>query len=346
MKIKDLIEDWGGFEKLVAELHETGEVTVEHDVVLKGRSGTLRQIDVLVRHKQGLYEHLIVVECKYWNYRVERLHVDALATTVREVGASRGVIFSTKGFQSGAITQAEHEKIDLFIVRELTEEEWGLPGRVVNLLLQIIQPSIGNLLVHNGTKLGNSANNKPIFLNFHFGPNDALSSTPTLTKDGSQGGNPVEEYILDGAQKALTQALGEGFTINSGAEGTRYMGCPVNLEFSSPLMIPQNGEIIIIPKISFHLGIKITQSRITVDRAQKYKFVLALENCINGKTSSASRRTGAAQTTLSDIVPAKDIREGEAPVVNGSILRVVINGFFPFEEMKDLEPVPDPRARP
>jgi hypothetical protein len=107
-----------------------------------------RQIDVLVRHKQGLYEHLIVVECKYWNSPVERLHVDALATTVREVGASRGVIVSTKGFQSGAITQAQHESIDLFVVRELTDEEWGLPGRVVNLFLQIIQPSIGNPVVH------------------------------------------------------------------------------------------------------------------------------------------------------------------------------------------------------
>jgi hypothetical protein len=93
MSIGDLVKDWGGFEKLVAELHETGEVTVEHDAILPGRSGAPRQTDVLIRHKQGLYEHLVVAECKYWNSPVERLHVDALATTVREVGASRGVIF-------------------------------------------------------------------------------------------------------------------------------------------------------------------------------------------------------------------------------------------------------------
>jgi hypothetical protein len=32
MSIADMVTDWGGFEKLVAKLHETGEVSVEcHD---------------------------------------------------------------------------------------------------------------------------------------------------------------------------------------------------------------------------------------------------------------------------------------------------------------------------
>jgi hypothetical protein len=36
--LSDLATDWGGFEKLIAKLHETGEVTVEHNVILAGRS--------------------------------------------------------------------------------------------------------------------------------------------------------------------------------------------------------------------------------------------------------------------------------------------------------------------
>src|SRR6202012_3533527 len=118
--ISDLVKDWGGFEKLVAELHETGEVTVEHNAILTGKSGAPRQIDVLIRHRQGLYDHLVIAECKYWNSPVERLHIDALATAIQDVGASRGVLFSTKGFQSGAITQAKQSNIDLFTVRDLT----------------------------------------------------------------------------------------------------------------------------------------------------------------------------------------------------------------------------------
>jgi hypothetical protein len=278
MAINDLVSDWGGFEKLVAELHQTGEVTVEHNVILPGRSGAPRQIDVLIRHKQGLYEHLVVAECKYWNSAVERLHVDALATTVREVGAARGVIFSTEGFQSGAITQARAENIDLYVVRDLTDSEWGLPGQVVDLFLQILQPGIGNFTFEIPTKIGNPFRNDPIQINLAFGDDGPTSSTPTLKRDGSPGGEPLEKYIMDGVRQTFDLTLGKFHLINAGEECTRYIGCPVNLVPDVPFRIPVNGEIIILPKVSFDMGIKVTQSRITVDRAKNFRFALALEN--------------------------------------------------------------------
>ena len=206
MNIVNRVQDWGGFEKFVAKLHETGAVTVEHDAILVGRSGAPRQIDVLIRHKEGLYEHLIIAECKYWNSNVTRAEVDALATSIREVGAARVVIFSTKGFQSGAITQAKHENIDLYVVRDLTPEEWGLPGAVVDLFLQVVQPGVGGITCSNASAVGlppgGSAN-----LNFSIGTDgNAESSTPTLNADGSPGGRDVEEYILDGIKKASREA--------------------------------------------------------------------------------------------------------------------------------------------
>ncbi|MGA7385981.1 MAG: restriction endonuclease [Methylocella sp.] len=205
MEIAKLVTDWGGFEKLVATLHETGQVSVEHNVVLQGRSGAPRQLDVLIRHKQGLYEHLVVAECKYWNSAVERLQVDALATTVREVGAARGVIFSTKGFQSGAITQAKAESIDLFVVRDLSTEEWGLPGRVVDMFLQVIQPGVGNISSHGATKIGDPFNNAPIAFNFEFGVDGPESSTPTLKRDGSLG---HEVHHVPGQRRARRAVSG------------------------------------------------------------------------------------------------------------------------------------------
>ncbi|KAJ8134258.1 hypothetical protein OY671_012529, partial [Metschnikowia pulcherrima] len=86
-----------------------------------------------------------VAECKRWNKSVSRLHVDASATTIREVGAAKGVIFSVKGFQKGASTQAEHDSISLFKVRESTPEEWGSPGRYIDFWMHIIGVSFGNL---------------------------------------------------------------------------------------------------------------------------------------------------------------------------------------------------------
>jgi hypothetical protein len=40
--ISNLITDWDGFESLVSKLCETGDVTVERDVVMVGKSGAPR----------------------------------------------------------------------------------------------------------------------------------------------------------------------------------------------------------------------------------------------------------------------------------------------------------------
>jgi hypothetical protein len=71
LSIDSLVEDWGGFEKLVAKLHDTGDVSVERNVILTGRSGAPRQIDVLLRHRQGLYAHLVVVGVP-WTQRIAK----------------------------------------------------------------------------------------------------------------------------------------------------------------------------------------------------------------------------------------------------------------------------------
>lgn len=57
-----IVDDWGSFERLVAKLHETGSVTVQNNVKLKGQSGAIRQIDVLIKHTQGLGAAKIIVD--------------------------------------------------------------------------------------------------------------------------------------------------------------------------------------------------------------------------------------------------------------------------------------------
>ena len=338
MSIANLVTDWGGFEKLVAQLHETGAVSVEHNVVLTGRSGAPRQIDVVIRHKQGLYDHFVIAECKFWNSRVERADVDELVRTVQEVGASRGVIFSTKGFQSGAITQAKHDAIDLFTVRDLTDEEWGLPGRVVDFFLQVIQLSIGEITSDGAGLIGDVADAEPIHLNFEFGVDGPVSTTPTLKRDGVTFGPSLEQYIFDAVHQSVQQL--KTFTINGGAECTRYMLRPVNILPTTPFMLPMKSKIVIIPKIACKVGLRISQSRITVDRAAQYQFAFAVENCVNGVVSSASRERNALQSTIAELVQEKPNPSGEAVLTNGSVMRVFLKPLFPFDEMAHLEPGP------
>ena len=182
LRLGGLIEDWGGFEKLVADLNRTGEVEVEHNAKLRGKSGAVRQIDVVIRHKQGLIEHLVIIDCKHWKDRVGRAEVDALANSVRELNASRGVIFFVVGFESGAITQAAADGIELFTVRTPTDEEWGAPGRHVDFFLSIAQTAIRNLTFPEARGFGFN----PLSVNLHlgFGTGDS-SKTPIESWPGS-----------------------------------------------------------------------------------------------------------------------------------------------------------------
>jgi hypothetical protein len=335
MNINEMVKDWGGFEKLVATLHETGDVTVEHNVQLIGKSGAPRQIDVLLKHKQGLYEHIVVIECKYWNSAVERLHVDALATTVREVGAARGVIFSTKGFQSGAITQAGHDNIDLFKVRELTDEEWGLPGKVIDLFLQVNAASIGNLKVMGVSSLmGFEPCNSN--LDIRLGDPETDSRTPMI-KEGDPE-KTLEEYLTRVARESAVKFYpSKPFTFNNGSyEGKLLFRGHVNIAPKSPIQATVNSGILLIPRIEFDVGLVISQSRITVDRSSNYIFVLAVEDCVRKKAVFATRRSEEITTNL-ETVPEPDYSRTDEVVKNGSLISVWVKGFESFDQFTRLK---------
>jgi hypothetical protein len=333
ISLGSLVEDWGGFEKLVAKLHETGKVEVEHNVTLIGKSGAPRQIDVHVKHHEGLYEHSIIVECKYWKENVSRLHVDALATAVQDLNASLGVIFSAKGFQEGAITAAKHAGIELYKVRELADTEWGLPGRVIDFFIQFIQRSIGNvkfLMYAPGNP------KTPVNLNIVIAKNNERSKTQTIKKDGSPS-RTLEEILISASDKAFDQFTKESFVLCEGADCTRYMMGSVNFEPPEPILVPWGSLIVTIFRITFDLGIKYDQQRIVHDRAKQFAFVLAVESCIRNEMAIASRKSDEAHTVLAT-VSASEPDNIEGAMKNGSILKIK-DGFFPFEEMSSLKSV-------
>ena len=149
----------------------------------------------------------------------------------------------------------------------------------------------------------------------------------------------LEARVADAAKSALAIFMANSFTINGGSECTRYLLGKVNLEPKQPFVIAIENTLVTIPKITFDLGIKIVQSRITIDRAGRYVFALAVENCINGNISTASRPIDANRTTLAPLAPIDAVQEGGA-LKNGSVMRVFVKGFFPFEEMAALQPIP------
>ena len=85
-----------------------------------------------------------------------------------------------------------------------------------------------------------------------------------------------------------------------------------------------------IPRIAFDLGIKIDQRLFKYDRSENLIFALAVENCVNGEVTAAFRNVDTDRTTLMPITGPLSTQKEEA-LKNGSVLRVFLKGFFPFE---------------
>jgi hypothetical protein len=325
--IRHLVADWGGFEKLIAQLNETGDVLVEHNVTLTGRSGAPRQIDVLIRHKQGLYEYLVIIECKFWKENVGRLHVDALITTVQDLNAAKGVLFSVVGFESGAITLAKHVGIDLFKIREPTDEEWGLPGRHIDFFISYVTQSLANPSLPGATGWVQG----PVNLNLNLGDEATITKTPIAPVDGV---STLEELIMAGLETAVRQAW-PGEVLFGGQEGERRFWKTCSIRPRKPLVVQAPAGTLIVPEITFNFGIKIIQTRFHHDRGQKYAFLLAVEDCVKGVTNATAARVRSEERTQIIQISKEEVDRGGV-MQNGSVMRISLKSYFPFEEVAGL----------
>ena len=90
---------------------EKQRLEAEHLGVLQGGGGEYK-IDVLVKltvFREALVT--VLVECKHQARPVEREDVMVLEAKVRDVGAHKGMLFSTSGFQAGALKYADAQGI-------------------------------------------------------------------------------------------------------------------------------------------------------------------------------------------------------------------------------------------
>jgi len=85
--------------------------------VIQGADGEY-EIDISVRFEALGGNFLVLVECKHHKNPIKRDVVQVLNDRVRSVGAQKGMIFSTAGFQRGAIEYAKQHGITLVKVAD------------------------------------------------------------------------------------------------------------------------------------------------------------------------------------------------------------------------------------
>ncbi len=103
------------------------EFTATHKEVLTGDSGEF-EIDVTLRFQELAVEFLVLVECKRHHHAIKRDVVQVLHDRVRAVGAHKGILVATVGFQRGAITYAQRHGIALMTLRDGTTMFWTRGG--------------------------------------------------------------------------------------------------------------------------------------------------------------------------------------------------------------------------
>jgi restriction system protein len=84
----------------------------EHREVVAGADGEY-EIDITVRFTALGANFLVLVECKHYRRPVGREKVQALFAKMQSIGAHKGLMFATNGFQSGAIEFADAHGIAL-----------------------------------------------------------------------------------------------------------------------------------------------------------------------------------------------------------------------------------------
>lgn len=107
---------------------------VQRDIKILGKSGTERQIDVLIEATQKSFDIKIVVEAKNYAEKVGIEKVDALKTKLMDVGANLGVIVCPLGFTKGAVDAASLHDIQLFQVfdNKLGNTDQLIPMRYID----------------------------------------------------------------------------------------------------------------------------------------------------------------------------------------------------------------------
>jgi hypothetical protein len=119
---------WRDFEKLVARIYATisSDAVVTYDDKIHGfDSGMDRQIDVSVRFSKAGCDLLIIIQAKDYKNPCPITEVEAFATVIKDVRASKGVLICNAGFTDGARRVATAHGIDLCSAHSAEEKNWS-----------------------------------------------------------------------------------------------------------------------------------------------------------------------------------------------------------------------------
>jgi len=334
----DRLIDWKDFERFVHDMYAEDErLEVEHDITVTGKSGARRQIDVRFTHHVKDHTYITVVECKRWKEPVTRGRIDILAATIEDTGAAKGVMFTTSGYETGAQEYAQAKNIDLFLVRDLTDQEWGLPGRVVWMNLQLYTAEIHDLKPEAVLLATTPDPPTDLALNLRIRPDGQEDPALTLrdTTDASPGPNLLA-VIHQARHAALTRLAPQLGLLDDGddANPTRSFIIPLQIELAGAKHrdLHQPFGILRLDRLHAELHVLVSQSRLEVDRGGQLDLALAVENYLTRKRSVVTRPTPGGALIVGELPESQTFGPEDDVLENGSLLQIFTEPWVTFEK--------------
>lgn len=99
-------------------------IAVETNKKILDNCGIERQFDIYWEYELGGLTYKTVIECKDYNSFITVEKIDALIGKVKDIPDLKAVFATKTGYQSGAKTKADQNKIDLLVIREQNDSDW------------------------------------------------------------------------------------------------------------------------------------------------------------------------------------------------------------------------------
>ena len=108
---------WQNLQNSVGQILRECGFDVEVEKVVSSVRGNV-EIDVYAEEEVQGRAYRIICECKHWRSRVPQQIIHGFRTVTADVGAHKGYIISSNGFQSGSFSAAELTNIELMTWEE------------------------------------------------------------------------------------------------------------------------------------------------------------------------------------------------------------------------------------
>lgn len=330
------LHEWKDFEAFVASLYENdADVKVERNVVELDKTGAKRETDVKVTKRWKFHQIVTLIECKRWKEKVTRARVDILFASMEGLNAQKGVIFTTKGYEAGAEKYAKGKNIDIFVVRELTDEEWGLPGREIHLYNHFwsgeyvnVNPG-GTFIPRPGVR-----GKVEIKLDLVLAPGKVGDASCDLYSVETDKHGPNLQSILQSAHTEILKALSQqaGLQKDGADIAILFEQVPVILDFrhTSFRRLKLKDGLLDLGQVGALFKAKLNQQELKIDRGAKLEMAVVVENYITNAKHLATKQASDQPSELKDLAESER-REG-TPLRNKQIFAITLSPFVPVDE--------------